>query len=323
MIQRMQFREAAGQAKQLAQRLRHVQIELDRLVAEVAGTSQVSNTYWLHTRRKMTALYEELRTITRKYTTVHIPRAYDLSIRESIANLKASRFTPRVIYYNAFSNSHVYAQGLASILDDTLGAFDQGYTQGETAFLRLMRATQQVNVMEKQINQAIQDGYLESGSPQGTAKALRAELLKKLSDGKFVTIINKNGDPMRYTVDAYAELVTRTKLIEATTVGVTTAIRAAGGDLVQVSVHNTSCEICMEYEGKIYSLSGSDPDFPPAADLPPYHPRCRHTVDPAFREGMDAQGTLDQFIGFSNGEIEEHPTRTSFVPLSKRKGDAA
>jgi hypothetical protein len=318
---RLQFREAAGQAKQISQRLRRIQTKLDRLVAEVAGTSETSNTYWLMTRREMTALYEEMRAITKRFVTAQIPAAYDQSVRDEIAKLKASEFTPRTIHYNAFSRSNVYVQGLASILNDTLSAFDQGYLSGEATFNRLMRATQQVNLAEKQINQAIQEGYLESGSPQGTAKNLREALLEKLKDGKFVTIVDKNGDTRQYTVDAYAEMVTRTKLIEATTMGVTTAVRAAGGDLVQVSAHNTNCEICMEFEGKIYSLSGDDPDFPPATELPGFHPNCRHTIDSAFREGMEVQGTLEDFIEFSNGETEEHPTRDSFVPVSQRKGE--
>jgi hypothetical protein len=262
-----------------------------------------------------------MRAITKRFVTAQIPAAYDQSVRDEIAKLKASEFTPRTIHYNAFSRSNVYVQGLASILNDTLSAFDQGYLSGEATFNRLMRATQQVNLAEKQINQAIQEGYLESGSPQGTAKNLREALLEKLKDGKFVTIVDKNGDTRQYTVDAYAEMVTRTKLIEATTMGVTTAVRAAGGDLVQVSAHNTNCEICMEFEGKIYSLSGDDPDFPPATELPGFHPNCRHTIDSAFREGMEVQGTLEDFIEFSNGETEEHPTRDSFVPVSQRKGE--
>lgn len=316
---RIQAKTAEGQAKQLAQRLRATQSKLDRLVAEVAGSSETSVTYWMQMQRKAKALYEDLRKITKSFVTSKIPLTYDLSIRNTIKRLKEIRFTPKVVHYKEFVNTQTYVQGLSAILNESLGAFANAYLQGETEFLRMMRYTQQTNLTEKQVNRSIEEGYLETGSPQGTAKRLRDELLGKMKDGKFLSLIDKNGDTRRYTVDAYAELVARTKLIEATTSGVTQSTLAAGGDLIQVSVHNTSCQICQEFEGKIYSLSGNDPEFPAAYELPPYHPNCQHTTDPTFREGMEAQGTLDNFIEFSNGETEIHPTRKSFIPVSQRK----
>lgn len=316
---KIQAENAAGQAKQLAQRLRATQTRLDRLVAEIAGTSETSASYWLIKQREARALYEELRSITKRFVTSKIPIAYDTSVQEAIRRLKATEFTPNPVNYSDFVTSQIYTQGLSAILNDSLAAFANAYGAGETDFKRLMRYTQQVNLTEKQVNRAIEDGYLESGSPQGTAKRLRDELLAKMKDGKFVTIVDKNGQTRKYTADAYAEMVVRTKLIEATTQGVVSSTLACGGDLVQVSAHNTLCEVCQEFEGKIYSLSGADPDFPIATELPGFHPNCQHTIDSTFRAGMEVQGTLQDFIDFSNGDSETHPTRKSFIPVSQRK----
>lgn len=309
---------AEERAALLADRLRGIQDRLDKLTARVASSSETSSTYWKATQVEARRLYEEMRRITRGFMTTSVGTAYDTAIRSAIKDLKASAFAPKTVHYNEFSSSQLYVQGLDSILSESLGAFANGYLSGETQYLRMMRLTQQVNLTEKQVNKAIEDGYIESGSPQGTARRLRDELMAKFEDGKYISIIDKNGETRQYTVDAYAELVARTKLIEATTAGVTQATLAAGGDLVQVSVHNTECAVCAPYEGKIYSLSGSDPDFPAVEELPPYHPQCAHSIDPVFKEFLDIQGTLEDFIAFSNDETDQHPTRTSWVPLSER-----
>lgn len=316
---RLQAKDAEDQAKILSRRLNQIQVKLERLVTEVAGTSDTSATYWLARQREAKALYEEMRAITKTFITSKIPIAYDESVRDAIRKLKATEFTPNALNYNEFSVSHVYTQGLSAIISDSLNAFANAYGTGETQFLRLMRYTQQVNLTEKQVNKAIEDGYIDTGSPHGTAARLRDELLKKFKDGEFVTIVDKNGVTRQYNVDAYAEMVARTKLIEATTAGVVSSTLDCGGDLVQISAHNTLCEVCQEYEGKIYSITGNDPDFPDVTELPPFHPNCQHTVDSTFRAGMEAQGTLQDFIDFSNGDSETHPTRKSFIPISQRK----
>jgi len=37
-------------------------------------------------------------------------------------------------------------------------------------------------------------------------------------------------------------------------------------DLYQISAHGTTCALCAPYEGRVYSRSGKDPDFPPLSD---------------------------------------------------------
>lgn len=55
-------------------------------------------------------------------------------------------------------------------------------------------------------------------------------------------------------------------------------------DLLEMSSHRDTCEECAKYQGRVYSISGSDPRFP---KLPIYilengrvHPGCRHTFFP-------------------------------------------
>ena len=48
-------------------------------------------------------------------------------------------------------------------------------------------------------------------------------------------------------------------------------------DLYQISSHGTTCPLCAPLEGRVYSKSGRDPDFPPSpASL------CRRNVSKLF-----------------------------------------
>ena len=91
-----------------------------------------------------------------------------------------------------------------------------------------------------------------------------------------------------------------------------------GSDLVQVSSHNTTCDICAQYEGKIYSINGVSKDFPRLEEEPPYHPNCRHLLIVQFREVLELRG-IEQYTAFSNGKIEKPPYIPSFVPIKERK----
>lgn len=313
--------EAQRLARLIQKRLADAQARLDWLVNQVARARETSSTYWAAAQRQARAVYEDMRATTKAFLTAQVPQFYDQGVRRQLADLKASEFAPRTVHYSDFVNSHPYAQGLAAILNESLGVFAGAYAAGEASFLRLMRYTQQVNLTEKQVNAALGEGYEDTQTPGGTARRLRDELLAAMEEGKYLSIVDKNGDTRRYQVDAYAEMVARTKLIEASTAGAVQATLAAGGDLVEISVHNTLCPVCQEFEGKVYSLSGTDPDFPPAEDLPPFHPNCEHTAHATFRAGMSAEGTLEDFIDFSDGTTDQHPTRESWVPVSQRAPD--
>ena len=223
------------------------------------------------------------------------------------------------INYYTFKNKDFNKQSLRSMLEDTMIAYETGFIQGEKNLINLIRLTQQTNLQEKQIEREIERGYIDKGTIQESIKRLRKELLKKAVDGKYITVIDKNGIKRQYTAKYYAELVARTKLAYVNTTGTINTLRQVGGDLVQVSVHNTNCAVCVEYEGKIYSVSGNDKNFPKLDNFPPYHPNYLHSISVTFEEGLEADGTLQEYIDFSKGLIDVHPTRKSWIKPSDRE----
>lgn len=66
-----------------------------------------------------------------------------------------------------------------------------------------------------------------------------------------------------WSLHTYCSMVSRTTSRQAEVLAVLTA--DTGHDLYRISSHNTTCALCAPYEGRVYSKSGNDPDFPPLA----------------------------------------------------------
>lgn len=67
-----------------------------------------------------------------------------------------------------------------------------------------------------------------------------------------------------WSLHTYATMVSRSTSRQAEILSVITADPEQ--DLYQISAHGTTCALCAPYEGRVYSRSGKDPDFPPLSD---------------------------------------------------------
>lgn len=58
-------------------------------------------------------------------------------------------------------------------------------------------------------------------------------------------------------------------------------------DLVKIVGPKTTCEICSKHVGQVYSISGTNPNYPPLDlidGVPPFHPNCCHNLAPFIEE---------------------------------------
>jgi hypothetical protein len=126
---------------------------------------------------------------------------------------------------------------------------------------------------------------------KGIPKYIQADTLQaaqvRLAEGKFITIINKNGDPMTFSLEYYSELVARTRVADAQTQGTIDAGNELGVELYYVTDHNTDTAICEQFEGRYLSpddrLVGKIFEGKPILKLnaeskPIYHPNCKHRL---------------------------------------------
>lgn len=149
---------------------------------------------------------------------------------------------------------------------------------------------------------------------QATGRSTAAtvpEFVKILQREGVTAFIDKAG--RNWSLHTYASMVTRTTSRQAEVLAVLTA--DPEHDLYKISSHGTTCALCAPYEGRVYSKSGTDPDFPPLAaafgkidpagpdDLSNtwlnIHPNCLHVLMPWTAAGRTPE-EIQKIKDFSN-----------------------
>lgn len=152
---------------------------------------------------------------------------------------------------------------------------------------------------------------LQQARGVGTYKAL-PDFVDALRKEGVTAFVDKAG--RHWSLHTYGSMVSRTTSRQAEVLSVLTADPEQ--DLYRISVNGTTCGICAPYEGRVYSKSGTNPDYPPLAaafgkqdpDGPDtltntwlnLHPNCQHSISPWSP------------IGRSDKEIQEIRDFSSF-----------
>jgi hypothetical protein len=302
----------------LTNQLSEVNQKLVEIAKEIAVTDQTTNMYWSRQRKEVRDAYNKARGVYGSWNKENVPYFYKQNQIKQIEKINSMKYSPpKELNENKFFNSFFNKYNINEIMTQSISDYFTGLDSGEKQYNRLLASSQKYNNTIKQLDQASKEGFQEFGSTAGAQRKVRDQLLKNSLDGKNITIIDKNGRPRRYKLDTYAEMVTRTQLRNAQTQGTIQVGLAYGSDLVQVSSHNTKTPYDAQFEGKIFSLSGKDPDFPPATELPPYHPNCIHTISVFFKDAH-SEKEIEKISDFSKGKTETHPTRKSHIPVSNR-----
>jgi len=178
--------------------------------------------------------------------------------------LKKYRVTSKVNIHSA-----IHTQAINVLVDDIV--VDLIYANGsiKKSFSRLLMTTQQRVLEDRAISRMIAEGAIEGQARRAVSDRILNEFKNRLGEGKFIEINGRN-----YSPDKYAELVARTRMSEASNAGLKNTALDYGLDLVQWDTHSEICELCQQYAGRIYSISGNDKDFPKLEEEPPLHPNC-------------------------------------------------
>lgn len=76
-----------------------------------------------------------------------------------------------------------------------------------------------------------------------------------------------------------------------------------GTDLVEMSAHENTCGECAKYQGRVFSISGTDKEFPPLPkvvfEYGGIHLGCRHIFYPFIKGSPTISGAAD-IVSFSN-----------------------
>ena len=163
------------------------------------------------------------------------------------------------------------------------------------------------------------DVYRRVGLEQVAYQAARGLGANKAVPG-FVETLRREGVTAfvdkagrNWSLHTYCTMVSRTTRRQAEILSVLTA--DPEHDLYKISSHNTTCALCAPYEGRVYSRSGTSPDFPPlsaafgkidengpdslANSYLNLHPNCLHVLIPWTPAGRSEE-EIQKIKDFSN-----------------------
>ena len=101
----------------------------------------------------------------------------------------------------------------------------------------------------------------QAATGRGVNKAVPA-FVEALRREGVTAFVDKAG--RRWSLHTYCTMVSRTTRRQAQVLSVLE--RNPSQDLYKITSHGTTCALCAPYEGRVYSKSGTNPDFPPLAD---------------------------------------------------------
>lgn len=317
----------SGSEKNINKRLAKLNSKINKITKNITAILAAafkepkrSNVYWENVRKQLDIQYAALFSIYNEWSKVNIPDVYKDSLTavnkqiSQMANVtaKASKSISQIMASQS-------AKQLSSALHaDAMSSWLGALTQGKNNLYRLTRMTQQAIINEWIIDKAVAKA-IESGDLRNFISILARDnpQYKKLLEAAKAERYVQAGS-RKFTPEYYAEMVSRVKFHEAQSAASLTQASNYGTDLMIVSSHNTESEICMEFEGKIYSVSGKDKRFPPLKQMSPFHVNCLHLMFPQFESALEASGTLDGFSDFSKNKTSKPPAPASFIPVSDR-----
>lgn len=167
--------------------------------------------------------------------------------------------------------SNIHQDAVKALVDDTSSAMYEAITGVKRSATRLLNT-----VTQNLITQKLAEGTI-SGK---VLKDVKKDIVGILKTEGLDALIDSSG--RGWKLDRYAEMLIRTKSVEARNSGLANRMVENGYDLVQVSNHGTDHQACAEWEGKILSLTGNTDGYKTVADATSaglFHPNCKHAIN--------------------------------------------
>ena len=182
-------------------------------------------------------------------------------------------------------------------------------------------------------------GLEQAAAMQATGRGVYKEL------PKFVEVLRREGITAfvdragrHWSLHTYGSMVLRTTSRQAEVLSVLT--ENPDHDLYEISKHGTTCKLCAPLEGRVYSKSGTNPDFPPLAaafgkvdkagpdtlsnTYLNIHPNCLHQIikwTPMGRSPEELRKIKD-FSSFEKNPVTQDPRTKKQIEAYRKKEEA-
>lgn len=188
-------------------------------------------------------------------------------------------------------------EAIAALVDETSTAFAQSLTAIQRNAQALLG-----DAVKQQLNFIIADGTLTGEA----RKTVAASIKRAIEDNGISALTDKAGK--NWSFDTYAEMLVRTKAVEARNIGLQNKMLQNGYDLVQVSDHNSSHEACANWEGAILSITGNTPGYDTTDQAESdglMHPNCQHAYNVIEPDLADQTSAYDNPYNYDAAAADE------------------
>ena len=261
------------------------------LEAEGVGTKVYANSVLEQLNREL----RRMRAAGNRFVDTRVPSQYQRGLDAIYAYFQSNHLRMR------------RPENFASIHTDAVNEIARNMQHMIDSSLVTVGRQVQRYVMKAQDEVLRQVGLRQTGvkiASGGTVSDMRAALVKELQENGFMTVQYGSGVGARQVpVDVYASMVARSTSREAGNTARLNQLAENGYDLVKITEHYPTCEVCAMHQGRVYSISGKDKRFPPLSrafsKYNNIHPNCRHSATP-WVESMHTPEEISEAIQQSN-----------------------
>jgi hypothetical protein len=274
------FSGVAVNEKQIERLTGIFRIANDEIMSEISNATS----FGIANRRQILAqirqILGELGARVYKMTDKEITAYYKLGAREAVRQLKGASLKTR----SGFNRIHRGA--ILALVSDTQRAFGESMTGVNRSARRVLGKATRAEILSR----------LAIGKAKGeTLREVKKIIIATIKDEGLSALIDKGGH--RWSLDRYAEMLFRTKAVEARNMGMANRMVENGFDLAQVSTHNTKHRECAVWEGKILSLTGNTLGYSTLGEAEMaglFHPNCKHSINALVPELVLQTGDYTQ-----------------------------
>lgn len=227
---------------------------------------------------QMGVLLSEVDNEARVWVEERVRRAFIDGQAETLVALKeASTLQEARSMVQGATMSALIKETIDVIIEDTFEDLLYANQKMKRETVKMVRS-----VVSEQMKMKAVQGMGRNTTRKGIVEALtKKELRKRFDVEGNIAIVDRAG--RRWKLETYAEMVTRTKMLQAHVEGTRVEALERDVDLAIISSHGAT-DACRFFEGQVISMNGLTKGFPTYEELMRsnliFHPNCRHKITP-------------------------------------------
>jgi hypothetical protein len=256
-----------------------------QILATVADATDYGKARGAEQLLQIDKILTELGKDTGEWLDQNIPAQYERGTTDMLKTMQALK----VGIKETSTMSVIDRRAVEALISETQAAFAASLTT-------VSRNAQKV--ISTAIKQAISDSLAQGRILGETRKQISDRIKANIKADGISALTDKGGRD--WTLDRYAEMLARTKMVEARNTGLANKMIANGYDLVEITRFGSAHLECGRYEGKILSLTGKTPGYTTlstAISNGLFHPNCKHQMNAIRTRYQDILTAYDPTSG--------------------------